>query len=207
MTITEIKPGKHNTKYIFVDNEFAFSAYDDIIYKYSLSVGLKTDAAALQKAKDEQNKLYAKERALDILSRAALSHKGLFLKLKQKGIEDKYAEFACNYCIEQGFINDAAILPDIINHLLCDKKYGSRRVMSYLLQKGFEKDMISDALNELSHDSTDDIVSLINASNTDFEDRKSVSKLYQKLLRKGFSYSEIKSSIMKYTDMEIDDGE
>ncbi len=207
MTVTDIKPGKHKTKYIFIDNEFAFSAYDDIIYKYSFSVGADINTAALEKAKDEQNKLYAKERALDILSRAALSHKGLFLKLKQKGIEDIYADYACNYCIEQGFINDAALLPDMVNHLLCDKKYGSRRVMSYLLSKGFEKDMINDALNELSHDSTDEMVSLINASNTDFNDRKSVSRLYQKLLRKGFSYSEIKSSIMKYTDMEIDDGE
>ncbi len=207
MTVTEIKPGKRNTKYIFTDNEFAFSAYDEIIYKYSITAGAQISEDTLIRAKDEQNKLYAKERALDILSRAACSKKGLFLKLKQKGIEDFYADYACKYCEQLGFINDAEILPDIINHLLTDKKYGRQRVMTYLLQKGFEKDMINDALNELSHDSTDEIVSLINASKTDFDDRKSVSRLYQKLLRKGFSYGEIKSSIMKYTDMEIDDGE
>lgn len=207
MTVTEIKPGKHNTQYVFIDGEFSFSAYDEVLYKYSIKQGEDISAEALEEAKKIQNGLYAKNRALDILSRAALSRNSLYKKLLEKGISEEDADKACNFCEEQGFINDEELLNSVIMRLYTEKKYGRQRIITYLLQKGFEKDAVLKVLNELDFDCTDEIVSLIKASDTDFDDKKQISKLYQKLLRKGFSYSEIKEGIGRFTDMEIDDGE
>ena len=86
MLITDIKPGKRKTYYIYIDGEFLFSAYEDIIYKYSLEKNKEVEREILILAQQEQNIMYAKNKALDILSRAVCSKKALFQKLITKGI-------------------------------------------------------------------------------------------------------------------------
>lgn len=207
MKITDISSGKKKNFYIFIDGEFNFSAYADIVYKYSLNIGDEIDEETLNAAKEEQNILYANNKALDILSRAGCSEKGLYKKLTEKGIDEKNAADAVAYAKGLGFIDDEKLLPDICLHLLNDKGYGKIRIINYLITKGFERDMISAALEKLEFDSTDGIVEQIKKSKTDFSDRKAVSKLYQKLLRKGFTFSEIKTAIRKFSDIEIEEEE
>jgi len=207
MKITDVKPGKRKTFYIHIDGEFSFSAYADIVYKYSLNIGAEIDEEVLNSAKAEQNTLYAKNKALDILSRAGCSEKGLYKKLLEKGIDEKNAAEACEYAKKLGYIDDKKLLPDVCLHLLSDKGYGKARIINYLYTKGFERDMIKDALEGLKFDSTDEIIEQIKKSKTDFSDRKAVSKLYQKLLRKGFSFGEIKSAVAKFSDIEIEEEE
>jgi len=205
MLITEIKPGKRNTYYIFVENEFLFSAYEDILYKYSLKENKEVDKDTLIAAQKEQNIMYAKNKALDILSRAAVSEKALFNKLVTKGIDKDAAAVAVAYAKDYGYINDEALLPDIIKHLINDKKYGKQRIFSYLYSKGFDKELISTALEDTEDDPTERIITLIEKEKADMDDRKAVSKLYAKLQRKGYSFSQIKAAMREFTDMEFEE--
>ena len=205
MLITDIKPGKRNTYYIFVENEFLFSAYEDIIYKYSLAKDKEVEGETLIEAQKEQNIMYAKNKALDILSRAACSEKALFSKLLTKGIDKEAAAFAVSYAKEYGYINDEALLPDIIKHLINEKKYGKQRIFSYLYSKGFDKELIASALEDTEDDPTERLVSLIAKEKADMNDRKEVSKLYAKLQRRGYSFSQIKAAMKQFTDMEFEE--
>ncbi len=205
MVITEIKPGKRNTYYIFVDGEFLFSAYEDIIYKYSLAQNKEVEKDILIEAQKEQNIMYAKNKALDILSRAACSEKALFNKLITKGIDKEAAAKAVAFAKDYGYINDEALLPDIIKHLINDKKYGKQRIFSYLYSKGFDRELIASALEDTEDEPTERIIMLIEKENADMDDRKAVSKLYAKLQRKGYSFSQIKAAMIKFTDMEFEE--
>ena len=205
MLITEIKPGKRNTYYVFAENEFLFSAYEDILYKFSIKENADIGKEILIEAQKEQNVMYAKNKALDILSRAVCSEKALYNKLVSKGIDKEAASVAVAYAKDYGYINDENILPDIIKHLINDKKYGKQRIFSYLYSKGFDKELIFAALEETEDEPTERIISLIEKEKADMSDRKALSKLYAKLQRKGYSFSQIKAAMKQFTDMEFEE--
>lgn len=203
MLITEIKPGKHNTYYIFADNEFLFSAYEEIIYKYSIAQGKETQKEVLIKAQKEQNLMYAKKRALDILSRAAVCEKALYNKLLQKGIDKEAAACAVQFAKEYGYVDDEALIKDLILHLAKDKKYGKQRIFSYLYGKGFERELIERSLIEFEDDPVPRIRELILKEKADLDNRAALKKLIAKMQRKGYSFSHIRCALSQITDEEF----
>ncbi len=206
MQVTELKPGKHGLYYVHLDGEYAFSAYPEILFEYDIHKDSALNGAALTALLDKQNTLYAKNRAMDILAAAACTEKTLFDKLCTRGIEPSHAAAAVAFCKQQGFVDDNAYIRQMIKYLYETKKHGIRRIKTTLTAKGFERELVDAALQEYEADNIGTLLGLLEKEpRENFSDRKQLSKLIQKLMRKGFLYSDIRTALTEYTDAYPED--
>ena len=139
MRVTDITQGRRNLFSVFIDGEFAFSAYEEILYLHNLRPGEEISCAALAAAQDEQQKLYAKNRALEILSYGDQSEKTLYTKLVRGGVDQRYAAGAVAYAAQRGLVDDARYAEALAKYLFEQKKYGAQRVRSTLYEKGLDR--------------------------------------------------------------------
>jgi regulatory protein len=206
MTVTDLKPGKHNLTYLFLDGEFALSVYPDLLYEHHIRKGSVLDTAALSSLTDAQHTLYARNRALSILSAGDCSEKMLYDKLVGRGIEEEYAASAVAYCVEKGFADDARLLPRFLKHYFETKGYGIMRVRQTLVQKGFSRVMIDEALAEYEPDTLSVIEQYLQKEPREkLNDRKECSRIIQKLMRKGFLYGDVRAALSHYTEFDPED--
>ena len=208
MTVTDLKIGKHGLTYLFLDGEFALSVYPDLLYEYKIQKGSDIDTAALSSLTDAQQTLYARNRALNILSAGDCSEQGLYDKLVTRQIAPHYAAAAVAYCVEKGFVNDGRLLPRYLKYYFETKGYGVLRVRQALVKKGFRREDVDAALEEYEPDNTAVIVSYLQKEpHEKLADRKECSKIIQKLMRKGFLYSDIRTALSHYTELDLEDSD
>ncbi len=206
MTVTDLKPGKRGLTYLFLDGDFALSVYPDLLYEHHIHKGSVLDTAALSSLTQAQNTLYARHRALDILSCGDCSEKMLFDKLIQRGIDEHDAAAAVAYCVEKGFADDSRILPRFVRYYFETKGYGVMRVRQALVQKGFTREDIDAALEEYETDSIPVIGHYLKkAPRQKLDDRKECAKIIQKLMRKGFVYADIRTALSRYIEFDPED--
>lgn len=206
MTVTDLKPGKHGLTYLFLDGAFALSVYPDLLYEHHIRKGSVLDTAALSSLTDAQQTLYARNRALSILSAGDCSEKMLYDKLIGRGIGEEYAAAAVAYCVAKGFADDARLLPRFIQHYFETKGYGILRVRQALAQKGFDRSLIDEALAEYENDSIPVITAYLKKEpRRKLCDRRECSRIIQKLMRKGFLYGDIRTALSQYTEFDPED--
>lgn len=205
MTVTDIKPGKRGLMYVYIDGEYAFSAYPDILYDFSLSISSVVDTTLLECVLNKQNTMFAKRKTLDILSATDCSEQALYAKLIAKGIPEKHAAAAVSYAVEQGFVNDERYITDLVKYLFETKKYGVRRVKEYLTQKGFERSLIDNVIENYAPNSVPIIIDLLKKlPPDDLADKKAVAKTVEHLMRKGFVYADIRAAINLFASLELE---
>ena len=93
----------------------------------------------------------AKNRAFNILEYRAHTEKELFDKLCQKTDEDT-ATAVVEKMRDIGLVNDNALLKDKLETLLRVKKYGTVRVINELSLKGFDREEIKEAIEEMEYE-------------------------------------------------------
>lgn len=142
-------------------------------------------------------------RAMKLLSYQPLSKKKLVDKLIQKGEDDSDAERAALWLEQMGMINDKNYSEMVVRHYAA-KGYGVRRIQNELFRHGVPRDLWDDAI-ELIPDQEDKIDSFIRARLSDPSDRKQIKKVTDGLVRRGFSWSEIKSALERYRDSYEDE--
>ena len=208
MTVTDLKIGKHGLTYLFLDGEFALSVYPDLLYEYKIQKGSDLDPAALSSLTDAQQTLYARNRALNILSAGDCSEQGLYDKLINRQIDPTYAAAAVAYCVNKGFVDDQRLLPRYLKHYFETKGYGVLRVRQALVKKGFRREDVDAALEDYEPDNTAVILAYLQKEPSEkLDDRKECSKIIQKLMRKGFLYSDIRTALSHYTELDLEDSD
>lgn len=141
----------------------------------------------------------AVKRGISILSFGDNTKKGLLRKLVSKGFSREAAEYACDYLEEKGYINEA----ESARLLACDmaekKLYGAKRISRALYEKGFDKDVTDEVLEECEVDFSRICAKRIAkmGGKSIFADREEKQKAVSALLRYGFSYDDIKEALKK----------
>jgi len=138
----------------------------------------------------------AKERAIWLLSGQDYSEKGLYLKLT-KTYTERAAAFAVSQMVSRGYISDERFAASVISK--CKAKNMSKRGIAEKLAKSGVSREISDILLREENLSLTDLErataliksKYINKISTE-ENRK---KTFAALMRRGFSYSDIKKAI------------
>lgn len=208
MTVTDLKIGKHGLTYLFLDGEFALSVYPDLLYEYKIQKGSDLNSAALSSLTNAQQTLYARNRALNILSAGDCSEQALYDKLITRQIDPAYAAAAVAYCVEKGFVSDSRLLPRYVKHYFETKGYGIMRVRQSLIKKGFRREAIDAALEEYEPNNTAAILSHLQKESPEkLANRKECSKIIQKLMRKGFLYGDIRTALSHYTELDLEDSD
>ena len=200
--ITKIEQQKKNQDRvnIYVNDEFFTAIYKELVFTFNLKKGDEIDENNLKTILDDEMYLKAKNKALNILSKADQSEK----KIREK-LHDDFEESTIDKVIEflrrNKFIDDNLLAQKIVNTNLNLNKCGKNRIKQNLYNKGLDASSIIEAMSEI--DSDIEFENAMHLAKKRYErvknedSRKIYQKLSQHLAYKGFDYDIIKRVLNK----------
>ncbi len=162
---------------VFTGREFADGEFDD----------LRAAASGMN----------ARAHALRLLGVRAMSRRELVDRLTEKGESQEDAAGAADYLESLGYLDDARYAGSVVRHY-ARKGYGAARIRQELFRRGVPRELWEAALEELPED-TETIDALVDRRlHGEKPDKKELKRLADMLLRRGFSWGEIKSALSRY---------
>lgn len=139
----------------------------------------------------------AEKAAVAYLERAEHSRYLLTVKLKKKGHLEVPIQRALNYLEEKTYLSDLRYAEAWLRNRAINHAEGRSKLLSGLLSKGIDKKIVNHALDEYFSSVDEDLV-LEKAIEKCQRLGKSQESMEKYLLRKGFSYKQIKSKISNF---------
>ena len=129
----------------------------------------------------------------DLLAYSSSSRKRLIDRLKNKGIDRETAESAASHLAKIGAINEDLNAEHEVSSCL-RKLWGKKRIYQELLAKGYEKEHIANAIEDISKDQMiENCVALFRKKHKMLPDDPNVrKKIVGSLVRYGYTFDEIK---------------
>lgn len=142
----------------------------------------------------------AKNRALWYLSRGDLSEKKLAEKLKLGGFMPAAVNVAIERMKELDLVNDERFAERLFQHL--SEGGSSKREILYKLQnKGIPSGIAKQTVENDECDEAEKIKKLIITKYASkLKDEEGVRKTFNSLIRKGYSYSDVKDALKQYSE-------
>ncbi|MBQ2825240.1 MAG: regulatory protein RecX [Clostridia bacterium] len=201
MIVTAIEPRRKSFSAIFIDGEYALKLDTETVITEKLKIGEEIDDERLHELIKASDTKRAKEKALWLISYRDHSEG----ELRQKLLRD-FGEEAADKAIERlcelGLINDedfARKYAESLSH----KHMSQRQIEQKLRQKGLDKELTSEALENLNLDEKEEIRALINKKYLrKLSDEGDLRRTIAALQRRGFGYSDIRSVIEEFTEFE-----
>ncbi len=199
LAVNEKSPDQRD---LYIDGAFYATLPMELVFGQDLYVGApfgeEEEAGLLLAAQ----LIPAKEKAYQYLSYGDLSRKRLYEKLTRFGIEPHVAEATCDQMEQKGFIDDERLAARLAERYAREKKWGPRRIVQELYQKGFSLDLAKETTQGLDADYEQSVAYHLSAKygGQDFSDRKQVQKVIQGLMRLGFDYETIRSGLACMTE-------
>ncbi len=160
--------------------------------------GAEISAEELEQLQARSDFKRAKERALWYLSRGDLSEKGLYDKLA-RAFSKPAAAAAVARIKELGLVNDHTYARRLARAMVEEKHLSARMAAVQMMQKGIPRQLAQEALAELEPDNTAAAVALIEKK---YKNKLSapddLRRTYAALLRRGFTYSEVRAALAQY---------
>ena len=167
-----------------------------VVTELRLFVGRELDEAELERLQNASSLSLCRQRALEMVGRRAMSRKELVTKLTEKGESSENAETCADWMVDAGFIDDGVYAGMVVRHYAA-KGYGEGRIRSELIRRGVSRELWDEAMREMPEQS-DKLQRFIRSRLTDPEDRQQIKKVCDGLLRRGYSYDEIKHALEEF---------
>ncbi len=198
MKILSIKRGKKHLDHIILEDGTELVLDSDLSETKKLSPG--TDISDPEALRYESDYIRAKSRALWYLSRSDHSEKALKDKLVTAGFDQRAVEAACLRMIELDLINDERYARRMVEYLSASGS--SKREIAYKLSvKGISSDIVREILSENEDDESSKVLKLIETKyKNKLSSEKDIEKVFAALMRKGFSYSDVRSALKNYSE-------
>ena len=135
----------------------------------------------------------AKMRAVRIVSASSVSKRDLERRLIQKGEDPQQAKQAVEWMSDLNLLDDRKTAEQIV-HSCISKGYGMARAKQALYEKRIPKELWEDALEDYP-DQTEKILAFLRTRLGQQWDEKDVRKATDALIRRGHSYSQIRSAL------------
>ena len=195
MTVTKIEPLSKTRYKVYLDGQFAFTLYKGELSRYHIAEEAVIDEERYDSLQQIVIKR-AKLRAMHLLSDMGRTESQLRTKLKQGGYAEDATEAAICYVKSFGYINDMEYAKSFIDSR--KERKSKKELYAALLQKGVAGELIEQAFEEMDYggaDSRQAIEALMRKKNYDPEtaDVKETQKMTGYLMRKGFSYQDIRN--------------
>lgn len=197
MVVTNIE-SITKTKYrVYIDDEFAFVLYKGELFKYQIHKDEEISEETIAGIKKEVLVKRAKLRAMHLLNAMPRTEQQLREKLAQNEYPEDVIEAAVSYVKSFGYINDEAY---IRNFIISRKNSKSKREIVMLLgQKGLRGELVDNIVEEMyaeeSELSTIKEIMRKKRWNPSEMEEKEKQKMLAYLMRKGFSYEEIRRAL------------
>ena len=142
-----------------------------------------------------------KNHGMELLSYRPMSAKELREKLVQKGETAENAEAAVGWLQSRGFLDDERYAGMVVRHY-AGKGYGAGRIRQELQRRGVARELWDEALKEMP-EQEDELDKFLSSRLKDPGDRAQVQKVSAALLRRGYSWEEIRAALARFrADME-----
>ena len=192
MTVTKIEPLSKTRYKVYLDGQFAFTLYKGELSRYHIA-----EESVIEDDIYDSLRLIvikrAKLRAMHLLSDMESQ---LRTKLKQGGYAEDAVEAAIRYVKSFGYINDMEYARSFIDSRK-DRK-SKKELYAALLQKGVSAEIVEQVFEEADYgekDSRQAIEALMRkrSYNPETADVKEKQKMMGYLMRKGFSYQDVRN--------------
>lgn len=205
--ITKIEAQKKdkNRVNVYVNDEFFLAIFTELVYEFNLKKGMLIEKEHLKEILDKEMYVKAKNKALNILSKADQSER----KIREK-LSNEFEEYTINEVIDflksNKFIDDELLASKIVNTNINLNKCGKNKIRQNLYNKGINSESISEALCEI-----DENIEFENAmylakkryQRVKNEDKRKIyQKISQHLAYKGFNYDIIKKVLNKLLNVD-----
>ncbi len=141
----------------------------------------------------------AKSRAVRMLSASNLSEKELRRRMLQKGESPEHTQDAVDWLSDLNLIDDSQVGKQAVRVAL-SKGYGKARIKQILYEKGIEKSLWDELLEDLPD--MDEAVDafLKKRLRGSCPDQKEIKRTVDALVRRGHNWSDIQAGLRRYTD-------
>ncbi len=154
--ITKIVQQKKNRdRYsIFIDGEFSFGVYENVIVKYGLTKGMKLEEDFLEDVLKKEEQEVANNYALRLLSFKMRTEQEVRRRLKEKGYEEEeMIDTTIDYLKQFNYIDDEAYARAFIKDRSTLRNMGAERIKRELYQKGVDPEISKrEVENLVDHD-------------------------------------------------------
>ena len=151
----------------------------------------------------------ARRYALRLLGYRGRSEKELRERLVRKGFSEDEVSWTLAYLTEAGFINDEALALDLKRQAVGQKKLGYRAACFFMEKRGLPRDLVESTLGydeDVELENARDLLDKKLKSVENYLTTKERKRLYDFLLRKGFSSSVINKALRDFVQDEGDEG-
>lgn len=167
--------------------------YRQTIEDFGIYPGMEMDDDVYDRLRLAASQTSAKMRAVRIVSASSVSKRDLERRLIQKGEDPTQARLAVEWMSDLDLLDDRKTAEQIV-HSCASKGYGIARAQQALYEKRIPKEFWEDALNDYP-DQTEKILAFLRTRLGQQWDEKDVRKATDALIRRGHSYSQIRSAL------------
>lgn len=200
MRICDIKPAKLHFNEVYLSSGETVLIDKDVCAEHSLMSDMEIDPDFLEELKFQSDYVRAKSRALWYLDRMDYSEKALYDKLVQKGFDRKASSAVVAKLVELGLLNDRRYAEHLAEKLT-QQGNSQRAALQKMLLKGVPYDLAKEVLSETETDEVSKILALIEKKYSGkLWDPDNFQKVYAALVRRGFSYGDVKTALKKYKE-------
>ena len=205
MKITRIENSKHVQErvLVFLEEGDPLRITGHELLQFGLYPGMDLSPQLVVQLQAAGQRSESRVKAAQLASGRMLSRKELTDKLSRKGIDPDTAEETADWLESLGAVDDVAYAGVIARHYAASG-YGPGRVRQELQKRGISRELWDDALSQLpdSANAIDRFLQKKLSGRT--PDRAMLKKLSDALLRRGFSWSDIRPALNRLGE-EIDE--
>ena len=172
---------------------------EEEVLRFHLRAGQELDGEALCAIERSAKRSGTKAKAVNMIASRPLSKRELQNRLVRRGSDADDAQDAVQWLEELGAVDDAAYAATLVRHY-GSRGYGAARVREELHRRGVPRELWDEALSQMS-DSRETLDALIQKKKRgDLADPKERKRVCDALLRRGFSWSEVRAALGRYID-------
>ena len=194
MRIERIESSKHKRGrvLVFLEDGACLKITEQELLDFGLRKDDDLNEEILNRLKDAAGVSNVKATAADLIGKRAMSRSTLEKKLKEKGASETEARYASEWLEAIGAINDADYAVLLAQHC-AQQGYGPQRVREKLYEKGVPRELWDDALESLPDPA--ETIDRFMESKLRGRPLKEKKRLSDALLRRGFSWSDVKAGL------------
>ena len=202
-TITELRRlSSERYELRFSDGNTVRTAFT-VVADYGLCTGRELTEEELSEVLNASALAACKDRAMRIISARPMSERELYDRLVEKGESEQNAAESVAYLCQLHFLDDTEYAAMVVRHYAA-KGYGARRVRDELYRRKVPRGLWDEALAQMPEQEEEiDRLLRVRLRGAEASDRAALKKATDALLRRGFSWDEVRAAVNRY-QAEVD---
>lgn len=183
------------------DNDTTMLVFPSVIAELNLYPGIEIPESAMDSLRETCGEASARNRAVRIISAAPVSRRELQNRLVQKGETEEHAQQAVQWLDELHLLDDEQLAEQIVLSGAA-RGYGAARIRQMLYEKRIPRELWERALEKLPPQENAIDTFLQRRFRGTKPDKKELKRATDALLRRGHSWSDIRSALERYVPDE-----